>query len=120
MKKGRRENDDRTVERADVIITNFRESIESERQAGLIEPLEKGLISWDKIHELGELVTGKFPGAPATIKITYHSNNNGTAAADLGIAQWVYERCKELGRGVPIEIPFGLVVANSLKGASTS
>ena len=102
---GRRENDDITVERADFIITNLRESVEQEQQAGLMEPLQKGIITWDKIHELGELVSGAFPGRVDDRQITYHANNNGTAAADLAIAKWVYEACRDMGRGLPIELP---------------
>lgn len=105
LKSGRRENDDRTAERAAFIITNWRESIEQDQQAGLVEPLDRGVISWDKIHELGELVSGAFPGRTADDQITWHANNNGTAAADLAIAKRVYERCKSLSRGLPIDLP---------------
>ena len=104
VKSGRRENDDRTAERADFIITNWRESIAQDQQAGLMEPLQRGLITWDKIHELGELVSGAFPGRTSDDQITLHANNNGTAAADLAIAKRVYERCKSLGRGMEIQL----------------
>jgi len=105
LKEGRRENDDETVRRADFIITNWRESIEQERQAGIFDPIEKGVITWDKIHELGEILDGTFPGRTSDEQITLHANNNGTAAADLSIAQWVYEQCRQMGRGSPIELP---------------
>jgi alanine dehydrogenase len=105
LKQGRRENDDETVRRADFIITNSRESIEQERQAGIFDPIEKGVIGWDKLHELGEILDGSFPGRTTDAQITFHANNNGTAAADLAIAQWVYEQCRRMGRGSPIELP---------------
>ena len=105
VKSGRRENDDVTVERADFIITNWRESVEQEQQAGLMEPLQKGIITWDKIHELGELAAGAFEGRVNNQQITYHANNNGTAAADLAIAMWVYNACKEMKRGLSIDLP---------------
>jgi ornithine cyclodeaminase/alanine dehydrogenase-like protein (mu-crystallin family) len=105
LKEGRRENDDETVRRADFIITNWRESIETERQAGIFDPIQKGIITWDKIHELGEILDGSFPGRTSDEQVTLHANNNGTAAADLAIAQWVYEQCREMGRGSPIELP---------------
>jgi ornithine cyclodeaminase len=105
LKEGRRENDDETVRRADFIITNWRESIEQERQAGIFDPIQKGIIGWDKIHELGEILDGSFPGRTSDTQITMHANNNGTAAADLAIAQWVYEQCREMGRGAPIDLP---------------
>lgn len=105
LQSGRRENDDVTVERAAFIITNWRESIEQEQQAGLIEPLRKGIIGWDKIHELGEVVSGAFPGRTSDEEITYHANNNGTAAADLAIAKWVCDECRKMGRGMSIALP---------------
>jgi ornithine cyclodeaminase/alanine dehydrogenase-like protein (mu-crystallin family) len=62
LKEGRRENDDETARRADFIVTNWRESVEQERQSGLFGPLERGVITWDKIHDLGEILNGKFAG----------------------------------------------------------
>jgi ornithine cyclodeaminase/alanine dehydrogenase-like protein (mu-crystallin family) len=105
LESGRRENDDRTCERADFIVTNWRESITQDQQAGLIEPLNDGVITWDKIIELGEIITGTHPGRTTDEQITYHANNNGTAASDLAIAQWVYDKCKSMGRGVKLELP---------------
>lgn len=105
LQSGRRENDDTTVVRASFIITNWRESVETENQAGLMEPLQKGLISWDKIHELGALLSGAFAGRTREDEITYHANNNGTAAADLAIAKFVYDKCRKEGRGIALELP---------------
>ncbi|MGE5539566.1 MAG: ornithine cyclodeaminase family protein [Gemmatimonas sp.] len=105
LQSGRRENDDVTVQRADFIVTNWRESIEQEQQAGLIEPLNKGIIGWDKIVELGEILAGMHPGRTTDQQITYHANNNGTAAADMAIAKWVYDECRRLKRGMDIELP---------------
>ncbi len=105
LKSGRRENDDETVRRADFIITNWLESVKQERQAGLIDPIEAGIIGWDKIHQLGELLTGAFPGRTGDGQITYHANNNGTGAADMALAKAVSERCREMGRGIEIELP---------------
>lgn len=105
LKEGRRESDDETARRADFIITNCRESVEQERQAGLYGPIERGVMTWDKIHELGEILNGSFAGRTSDEQITFHANNNGTAAADLAIAQWVYLQCKQMRRGSAIELP---------------
>ena len=105
LKTGRRENDDKTVERADFIVTNHLESISQDEQAGLWEPLQEGLITWDKIFALGAVLNGDHPGRTSDEQITYHFNNNGTAAADLALAQIVYNRAKKEGRGMGIEIP---------------
>jgi alanine dehydrogenase len=105
LKSGRRENDDETVRRADFVITNWLESVKQERQAGLIGPIEAGIITWEKIHQLGEVLTGAFPGRTSDEQITYHANNNGTGAADMALAKAVSDRCREMGRGIEIDVP---------------
>jgi ornithine cyclodeaminase len=52
-KSRRRDLDDKTAVRADVIVANLRESVMSEEQGDLFEPLQKGLIRLEKIRELG-------------------------------------------------------------------
>jgi ornithine cyclodeaminase/alanine dehydrogenase-like protein (mu-crystallin family) len=76
-----------------------------QRQAGIFDPLQEGIITWDKIFELGDIAIGTAPGRTSDEQITYHANNNGTAAADLAIAQWVYKACKDMGRGLPLHLP---------------
>ena len=105
LKQGRRENDDETVRRADVIVTNWVDSVLSEKQAGLWEPLEAGIITREQIIGIGDVAAGLHPGRTAPEQITYHFNNNGTAAADLAIAKVVYDRAKAAGRGTELEIP---------------
>jgi alanine dehydrogenase len=102
---GRREADDVAVKRADLIATNWRESVELERPAGLIEPLEKGIITWADVREIGEIAAGTVPGRTSDSQITYHANSSGTAAADLAIARGIYDRCRELGRGITLDLP---------------
>jgi ornithine cyclodeaminase/alanine dehydrogenase-like protein (mu-crystallin family) len=99
IKKARRENDDETVRRADVIVTNWVDSVLSERQAGLWDPMQAGIITREQIIGLGDVAAGKHPGRTSPEQITYHFNNNGTAAADLAIAKVVYDRAVKDGRG---------------------
>lgn len=100
----RREIDNRTAERADVIVTNLKDSIVSERQADLWQPIQEGVISLDDVADLGEVETGKRPGRTAPEQITYHKNNNGTGAADLAIAMLAYRKAVELGRGQRLDL----------------
>jgi len=105
LRSRRREIDDRTAVRADMIVTNLRESVLSEEQGDLFEPLEKKLIQLEKIHELGELATRAFAGRTSNEQITYHKNNNGLGCADLAIAMRAYELAKQHGRGITIDLP---------------
>lgn len=101
----RREIDDRTAERADVIVCNLRETILLEEPGDLYVPIEKGLIGIDDIHELAELSNGACPGRTADDQITYHKNTNGNGVADLGISMRAYQLAREDGRGSWIELP---------------
>jgi ornithine cyclodeaminase/alanine dehydrogenase-like protein (mu-crystallin family) len=105
LKSGRRENDDETVRRADVIAVNHVESVTQEKQAGLYDPIQQGVITEDDICSLGSILTGAHPGRTSDEQITYHFNNNGTAAADMALAKIVFDRAKELGRGNEMDIP---------------
>lgn len=104
-KTARRENDDETVRRADVIVANWVENVIADRQAGLWEPLEAGIIRREQIIGLGDVGAGKHPGRTSAEQITFHFNNNGTAAADLAIAKIVYDRAVLDGRGTEMVIP---------------
>ncbi|MHA1109071.1 MAG: ornithine cyclodeaminase family protein, partial [Alphaproteobacteria bacterium] len=105
LKSGRRENDDRTTQRADFIVANHVESIAQDEQAGLWDPLQEGLITMDKIFALGAVLNGDHPGRTSDEQVTYHFNNNGTAAADLALAEIVYRHARKDGSGFEIEIP---------------
>jgi alanine dehydrogenase len=105
LKSRRRELDDKTAARADIIVANLRESVITEEQGDLFEPLERGLIRLEKIRELGELATGACLGRTSDDEITYHKNNNGLGSADLAIAMCAYERAKNHGRGTIIDLP---------------
>jgi ornithine cyclodeaminase/alanine dehydrogenase-like protein (mu-crystallin family) len=104
LKKARREIDNRTVERADIVVTNLRESVISEKQGDLYEPVEQGIIKLEEIVELGELACGLAKGRNNDGEITYHKNNNGTAASEIAIAMLVYEKAKAAGRGTMIDL----------------
>jgi len=104
LKAPRREIDDRTAERADVIVANLRDSIASERQGDLWQPIEAGRLSLEDIHDLGEVVIGQRKGRTSADQITYHKNNNGTGAADLAVAMLAYRKALDMGRGTRFDL----------------
>jgi len=104
LKKARREIDDNTAVRADVIVTNLRESMVSEEQGDLYGPIAAGLIDIGDVHELGDLATGRHPGRTTDDQITYHKNNNGTGVSEMAIAMTAYRRAREEGRGIEIDL----------------
>ena len=54
----RREVDDDVIKRADSIVVDSKEDAYVEA-GDLLYPIERGVIRWDQIHELSDLVSGK-------------------------------------------------------------
>ena len=105
IKQRRRELDDTTAVRADVIVCNLRELVVQDEQGDLFEPMERGLIQLDDIGELGDLAAGSFPGRTNDRQITYHKNNSVIGISFMGIAMRAYERASSQGHGVKIDLP---------------
>jgi len=75
----RREVDEKTFARASHIIINDWDSVTANRQVELIEPIEKGLVRRENVHELGAIVAGKAKLQRDPAAIVYYKNNTGLA-----------------------------------------
>ena len=104
LPRARREIDDNVVRKADVIVTNLKESMVSEEQGDLYGPIQAGLIALADVHELGDLATGRHPGRTSDSQITYHKNNNGTGASEMALAMLAYRAARAQGRGTEIDL----------------
>ena len=65
--------------------------------------MKRGLIAWDRIHELGEVVAGKVPGRTNAEDITLFKSH-GIALEDVAVAALVYERARDRGLGKPVSL----------------
>ena len=74
----RREVDEATFARGDIVINDW-ESVVANRQIELLEPIEKGLVDRENVHELGDVVTGKVKLRQEPDSILYYKNNTGLA-----------------------------------------
>lgn len=101
----RDEADEDTFVRSDLIVINEKESVSANNQRELLDPLEKGLISWGKICQLGEIVTGKRPGRTSPGQLIYYKNNTGMAIQFAAIGALAYQQAREkgIGRELPSE-----------------
>ena len=80
----RSEVDLKTYQRASVIVINDWESVIDNDQTELLDPIRDGVIGRDRVHELGELLTGKVrvkqPQRGDVQKgVIYYKNNSGLA-----------------------------------------
>lgn len=95
-----REVDSRTVERARV-VADTRDRARKE-EGELLLPIEDGVLSWEDVVELGEVVTETAPGRVDEREITLFTSG-GIGAEYLTVAHGVYERALEVDAGTEVE-----------------
>lgn len=98
----RREIDEATVARSEVIVVDDLEQAKIEC-GDLIWPCERGAFRWDMACELQDVVAGRVKGRPSNQSITLFESM-GVALEDIAAAQLVYRKAKE--QGVGRELPF--------------
>jgi ornithine cyclodeaminase/alanine dehydrogenase-like protein (mu-crystallin family) len=93
-----REFDDIAIKRSALIVVCSKHQITYDDQRELLDPIDKGFASWEQIHELKDLVSGRFPGRKSPNDIVfYHSNaGNGIQFATVGFK--AYEAAKRTGQ----------------------
>ena len=97
----RRELDLDVVARANVIVTDDREQVQYEA-TDLAAPVAEGIIGWDQVIGLGDVVAGNRPGRKAQDDITLFKSL-GVALEDVALAARAYELAVE--RGVGVKLP---------------
>jgi alanine dehydrogenase len=98
----RRELDDETLTRAAIIGIASRALAEQDQQGDIYEQVESGLISWDKVIELSEIVAGHAHGRQNDADITVFKNNGGQGIAELAIADLILLRAREKKLGIEV------------------
>jgi ornithine cyclodeaminase/alanine dehydrogenase len=99
---GARELDSAIVVRS-LLIADSREACLNEAGDVMI-PIQEGVITADHIHaELGEIVSGQRPARTSADQITLFKSN-GLAIQDAATALLVYQKAREAGLGVEVEV----------------
>lgn len=75
----RSEVDEETFARANDIIVNTWEGVVANRQVELLDPIEKGIVQRDRVHELSNVVAGNIKLRQSPDTILYYKNNTGLA-----------------------------------------
>lgn len=98
-----RELDEDAVLRADRIVVDAK--AEAEAEAGDLIPLERATrVSWTRIHELADIVSGRVPARVSDREITLFESQ-GVAVEDVAVAAHVLANARRLGLGR--ELPVG-------------
>ncbi len=97
-----RELNDAAIRRCAFVTTDSIEQAKEE-SGDLVEPMKRGLITWDRVHEISEVVTGKVPGRTKADDITLFKSH-GIAIEDVAVAALVYERARYRGIGRSVSL----------------
>jgi alanine dehydrogenase len=98
----RREVDDATVRRSTLIVVDSKDQARFEC-GDLLGPLERGLIHWEQVRELGDVVAGYIPGRRQASDVTLFESH-GLAIWDLAAGMAVYDaaKTKTIGREIAL------------------
>ena len=93
------EVDDTTFVRSDIICINDKQSVFSNGQRELLDPIDQGLVSWDKICTLGEVVAGTNTLQAKPGDIVYYKNSTGMGIQMSAAGAMIYRKAREAGIG---------------------
>jgi ornithine cyclodeaminase/alanine dehydrogenase-like protein (mu-crystallin family) len=98
---GKAELDAVAVRRCDVIVVDSKD--QARLEAGdFVQPLEDGSIHWADVHELGQVIVGRYTGRAHAQDVTLFKSL-GIAIEDIAVAKRVYEEAQKKGVGRPLE-----------------
>ncbi|MFQ5682508.1 MAG: ornithine cyclodeaminase family protein [Candidatus Binatia bacterium] len=100
----RREIDDATLSKSDVLaIASIQQAIQDE-QGDIFDPVERGIIRWDQLIEIGEILAGRVEGRKSDEQITFFKNNAGQGVADVALGALVAKKAQEKGISRTLEM----------------
>jgi len=100
----RREIDDATLARSDVHgIVSIQQAIQDE-QADIYDPVNRGVIRWEQLIEIGEILAGNKEGRTKAEQITFYKNNAGQGVADVALGAAVLDKIKAKQSGLQLHL----------------
>jgi ornithine cyclodeaminase/alanine dehydrogenase-like protein (mu-crystallin family) len=98
---GKAEVDDVTVRRSESIVVDSKEQARVEA-GDFTQALEEGAIHWSDIHELGQVIVGRYTGRAHPQDVTLFKSL-GIAIEDVAVAARVYAEAQKAGIGEKID-----------------
>ncbi len=93
----KREIDTEVVRRSDRIVVDDLEQAKIEA-GDLLGPIDEGLLDWERVVELGQLVTGEVVGRTSAAQITLFESQ-GIALEDVATMKLAFDRARAAGIG---------------------
>ena len=100
----RREIDDATLSRSHVHgIVSIQQAVQDE-QADIFDPVNRGVIKWEQLIEIGAILAGDNDGRTKAEQITFYKNNAGQGVADVALGALVLEMAKQKQLGRTLDV----------------
>jgi alanine dehydrogenase len=100
----RREIDDGTLRRCSRVIALSRAQAIDSQQGDIYWPVEQGVITWDKVVDIADVLAGNAPGRTDDREIILYKNQGGQGVVDIALAHRLYQLAVEHGAGYPLRI----------------
>ena len=100
----RREIDDATLKRCDFIVALSKAQAIDSQQGDLYWPVEDGIITWEKVVEIADVLAGKVNGRTDDKQIILYKNQGGQGIVDIALAKKCYDLAKQHGKGYEMRI----------------
>jgi ornithine cyclodeaminase/alanine dehydrogenase-like protein (mu-crystallin family) len=100
----RREIDDATLKRCDFVVALSKAQAIDSQQGDIYWPVQSGVISWNKIVEIADVLAGKAKGRSDDKQIILYKNQGGQGIVDIALAKKCYELAKRHGKGYEMRI----------------
>jgi ornithine cyclodeaminase/alanine dehydrogenase-like protein (mu-crystallin family) len=98
---GKAEVDAVTVRRCESIVVDSKD--QARLEAGdFVQALEEGSIHWADVHELGQVIVGRYTGRAHPQDVTMFKSL-GIAVEDVAVAARVYAKAQAVGLGKSVE-----------------
>jgi len=100
----RREIDDATLTQSHVHgIVSIQQAIQDE-QADIYDPVQRGVLRWEQLIEIGEILAGLKEGRTKAEQITFYKNNAGQGVADVALGAKVLENIQKNNAGQKMKL----------------
>ncbi|HEX2229376.1 MAG TPA: hypothetical protein VHM64_19755 [Candidatus Binatia bacterium] len=100
----RREIDDDTLRRCSFIVALSKEQAIDSQQGDLYWPVQNGVITWEKVVNIADVLTGKVKGRTDDRQIILYKNQGGQGVVDIALAKRCYDLARQNGKGVEMNI----------------
>jgi ornithine cyclodeaminase/alanine dehydrogenase-like protein (mu-crystallin family) len=100
----RREIDDATLKRCDFIVALSKLQAVDSQQGDIYWPVQNGIITWDKVVDIADVLAGKAKGRTSDKQIILYKNQGGQGIVDIALAKKCYELAKQHGKGHEMKI----------------